>query len=109
MSKSNPHNLTPGQTLWFVPDGNRRGGPEFVTAATVGTNWATLADARRVLLKTLEMEGYANGRCHLSRDVYEGGLALDKAWRAATLPYTRPRHVTAEDIAAIRAIVEGKY
>ena len=105
MSKSNPHAIKAGQTLWFVPDQWSRAPAESVTIATVARAWATLTDGRRMSLAGLNLEF---GRCHLSREAYGAGMALDRAWRAVTLPLIRPPHITAEDIAAIRAIVKGK-
>lgn len=79
----NPHNLTVGQKLWFVPERNYHGAPREVTVEKIGRVWATVNNAPRVSLNTLMVDGGgydSPGRCHLSRDVWEAERKRQIAW-----------------------------
>lgn len=81
---TNPHGLFNGQTLLFVPHGNRSTERE-VKVIKVGRVWAETSGYRRISLQTLTADGrgYSSpGRCWLSREAWEADKAESAAWNA---------------------------
>lgn len=80
MSKSNPHGIKPGQTVWVIQPRfyQKERTLEETTIATVGTKFFTLshplAVRTRLLLTTLREEGYrrafAGWEVYLSKEDY---------------------------------------
>lgn len=114
---SNPHNLKPGQQLWFVYYDRRRGDPRYVEVKKVGRLWADVSGVSgdtRISLGSLEVDGrgYSSyGRCYLSRDEWAFEVALAREWgilrlRIGTLS-APPAGMTVERIAQINALLGG--
>ena len=84
-TKSNPHGLVPGMTLWRVgARGSGRNPPpgEAVTVGKVGRVWADIGGGLRVNLTDLRVNDRRLdvGRCHLSEDDYRRSTSADDAW-----------------------------
>lgn len=108
----NPHNLTIGQKLWYVP-GERRGEPREVTIVTVGRKWFSVAEISwaRFDNERLKLDSEYGGGvyCYLSREVYEAQVGLSVAWREFQRAVERARstdpQITIENIAAARKLL----
>ncbi|MFN7927898.1 MAG: hypothetical protein U0Y68_08115 [Blastocatellia bacterium] len=78
---ANPHNLQPGQKLWYVPNW-KQSAPRELTIEKIGRKWATTA-YERVDLETLRVDGgqYGSpGQCYLSREAYETHQVTMRTW-----------------------------
>lgn len=109
----NPHNLQPGQKLWYVPEDPRWEKTREVTVAKIGNRWAELGRKDfRADLETLEVDGgkYSSpGRCYLSREAWEEEKLLRAAWREFQRDVERANAegglITVENISAARQVL----
>lgn len=103
--------LQEGQKLWWVYSSNRRGQPREVTVTKVGRKWAQLDNNCRIDIETLLADGgdyMSPGCCYLSKDIYDSGVALQKAWSEMKrdIQYaSTPEGVTVVDIQAARTLL----
>lgn len=80
---TNPHNLTIGQELWFVPERYSHLSPRNIKVKKIGRIWAETSTMMRISLDTLVADGgqYSPpGRCYLSRDAWEAEGKRQIAW-----------------------------
>lgn len=104
----NPHNLTVGQELWYVPGNGRRRDPGSVTVQKIGRVWAEISREGRISLETLWVDGgnYTSlGRCYLSKELHDAEILREQAWGMVYAlmrhQYAAPKHLTTEEIRAI--------
>ena len=108
---ANPHGLTVGQTLYWVPSDLRWGKPKNVQVEKIGRRWAALSTGRRIDVETMWADGgefSSPGMCWMSKEAYEAHHARALAWgRLATAlrNLSPPAGVTADDIAAARKLL----
>lgn len=85
---ANPHNIQPGQSVYFVHKERRSGEPHYVTVSKVGREWAYFNHSQsRFDLDTLAVEGAicrgsSDGQIYLSREAYEAVQTLRANWNA---------------------------
>lgn len=106
---TNPHGLTVGQELWFVP-GHRGGHSHYVTVQKIGRKWAEVGKRLRIDLETLIADGgdfMSPGTCYLSKEEHEQAVERSARWtriqRFVRDQYGRPEW--ADD--ACLSILEG--
>ncbi len=107
---SNPHGLTVGQTLYWVPY-SHRGQHSFVSVEKIGRKWAHLSNHNRIELETLRADSGDHscpGQCWLSKEAHDAEKSRADAWHELLrkLRYMAPpAGVTTDDIAAARKLL----
>lgn len=112
----NPHNLVVGQGIYYVPHRhNGSGNARHLIITKIGNKWATCGENRgyMVSLASLEVDGEgftSPGRCYLTKKIYDDTCRLNKMWedtlKLFAHRYSRPAHITEQDIIDITAIME---
>ncbi len=113
-SKNNPHNIVVGQKLYYVPNRhNSSGAPRNVVVERVGKKWITCNDCARLDIDTLCGDGgkYSSpGSCYLTKNHYDELVMLGSMWsdvqQLFKSTYSRPYHITKQDMIDITAIME---
>lgn len=109
---ANKFKIVVGQKLWWVPS-DAAYSPQGVTVECVGRKWASLSNARRVLLSTLNACDIPHGRCWLSEDDAKAGTDASAAYSRLrnSLGWRPEEGVTQDDILEaarlLRINVEG--
>lgn len=117
MTDKNPHGLVVGHKLYYVP--TRVSGASAhceLEIESIGRKWALCGSgwgAKKIDLVTLSADGgkYTSpGRCYLSKNHYEKTVRLNTMWgdiyNLFSNRYSKPDHITEQDMIDITAIME---
>lgn len=117
MENKNPHGLVVGQKLWYVSTRNLSSMPSHeLVVKSLGRKWAVCGEGwreKKINLIDLSAHGgdfTSHGRCYLSRKDYEQKCRLEKMWSDThalfNYKYSKPAHITEQDMIDITAIME---
>ncbi len=116
-SKNNPHNLVVGQKLWYVSTRNVSSMPSHeLEVMSIGRKWAICGEGwqkKKINIFDLSADGgyfTSPGVCYLSKKHHEKQGSLNRMWddtrKLFDHRYSRPEHITEQDMIDITAIME---